>query len=261
MAPAFGFLALSLLAEVVGTVGGFGSSVYFVPIAALYFDFASVLGITALFHLASNASKLGLFRHGIDARLLLWMGVPSVLAAVAGGLASARVDPAWLQWLLAAFLLLPSAWMLLHPRWVLAASTRNAVAGGLASGGMAGLVGTGGAVRGMALAAFDLPKPVFVATSAAIDLGIDLARTAVYWRNGYIHGHDLHWIPLLVAIAVLGTWLGRLLLLRIPQPWFRRIALALVFAVGVVTLWRAAAGAVPDAGDRAGGRPVAGLNG
>ncbi|MDX1550365.1 MAG: hypothetical protein R3278_07445, partial [Lysobacter spongiicola] len=54
------FLALALLAEVAGTVGGFGSSVFFVPIANFFFDFESVLGITALFHLASNASKLGL---------------------------------------------------------------------------------------------------------------------------------------------------------------------------------------------------------
>ena len=245
MASALGFLALSLLAEIVGTVGGFGSSVYFVPIASLYFDFASVLGITALFHLASNASKLGLFRHGIDLRLLLWMGVPSVLAAMLGGLASAWVEPARLQWVLAAFLLLPSAWMLLHPEWALTPSTRNAVAGGLASGGMAGLVGTGGAVRGMTLAAFDLPKQVFVATSAAIDMGIDLARSAVYLRNGYIHRHDLHWIPLLVGVALLGTWLGRLLLRRMPQPWFRRIALGLVFAVGALTLVRAVGATMP----------------
>ena len=65
------FLLLALLAEIAGTVGGFGSSVFFVPIANFYFDFQSVLGITALFHLASNVSKLGLFRGGIDRGLLL----------------------------------------------------------------------------------------------------------------------------------------------------------------------------------------------
>ena len=242
MAAASLFLALSLLAEIAGTVGGFGSSVYFVPIANWFFDFASVLGITALFHLASNLSKLGLFRHGIDARLLLWMGVPSLLFAVLGALASARVAVPALQLLLAGFLLVPSLWMLARPRWVLAASPRNAVLGGVFSGGMAGLVGTGGALRGMTLAAFDLPKHVFVATSAAIDMGIDLARSVVYFRNGYIHGHDLHWIPLLALVALLGTWLGRLLLQRIPQPWFRRIALGLVCAVGVATLVQVLAG-------------------
>ena len=35
----FVFLLLSLLAEIIGTIGGFGSSVFFVLIANFYFDF------------------------------------------------------------------------------------------------------------------------------------------------------------------------------------------------------------------------------
>jgi uncharacterized protein len=233
------FLLLALLAEVAGTVGGFGSSVFFVPVANFYFDFHSVLGITALFHLASNASKLGLFRGGIDRGLLLRLGVPSVVFAVLGGLASAWVLTQWLEATLAVFLLGLSGWMLLRPRWRLAATTRSAVLGGALSGGMAGLVGTGGAVRGMTLAAFDLRKDVFIATSAAIDMGIDLGRTVVYARNGYIHGHDLAWVPLLAVVAIAGTWLGKRILSRMPQAMFRRVALVMVFGIGLVTLYQA----------------------
>ena len=233
------FLLLALLAEIAGTVGGFGSSVFFVPVANVYFDFQSVLGITALFHLASNISKLGLFRGGIDRGLLLRLGVPSVLFAVLGGLATAWFPTRWLEATLAVFLLALSGWMLLRPRWRLAATTRSAVLGGALSGGMAGLVGTGGAVRGMTLAAFDLRKEVFIATSAAIDMAIDLSRAAVYARNGYIHAHDLVWVPLLAVVAIAGTWVGKRILARMPQALFRRIALLLVFAIGLVTLVQA----------------------
>ncbi|WP_240126992.1 sulfite exporter TauE/SafE family protein [Thermomonas alba] len=237
-----GFLLLALLAEVAGTVGGFGSSVFFVPIANFYFDFQSVLGITALFHLASNLSKLGLFRAGIDRGLLLRMGLPAVAFALLGGLASAWIETRGLTVLLALFLIALSGWMLLRPRWKVRASAGNAVLGGVLSGGMAGLVGTGGAVRGAVMAAFDLRKDVFVATSAAIDLAIDLSRAAVYARNGYIHSHDLVWIPLLAVVALAGTWLGRRILARVPQALFRRIALLLVLAIGLVTLGQAAVG-------------------
>ena len=233
------FLLLALLAEVAGTVGGFGSSVFFVPVANFYFDFQSVLGITALFHLASNVSKLGMFRGGIDRSLLLRLGVPSVVFSVLGGLASAWVLTQWLEATLAVFLLGLSGWMLLRPRWRLAATTRSAVLGGALSGGMAGLVGTGGAVRGMTLAAFDLRKDMFIATSAAIDMGIDLGRTVVYARNGYIHGHDLVWVPLLAVVAIAGTWLGKRILSRMPQAMFRRTALLMVFGIGLVTLYQA----------------------
>lgn len=233
------YLLLALLAEIAGTVGGFGSSVFFVPIANFYFDFHSVLGITVLFHLASNASKLGMFRGGVDRGLLLRLGVPAVLFAVLGGLASAWLLAHWLEAILSVFLLGFSGWMLLRPRWRLAPTTGNSVLGGALSGGMAGLVGTGGAVRGMTMAAFDLRKDVFVATSAAIDLAIDLSRAAVYARNGYIHADDMAWIPLLAVVAVTGTWLGRHILRRMPQMLFRRTALLLVFAIGLVTLYQA----------------------
>jgi uncharacterized membrane protein YfcA len=39
------FILLALLAEVIGTVGGFGSSVFFVPVANFFLDFQSVLGL------------------------------------------------------------------------------------------------------------------------------------------------------------------------------------------------------------------------
>ena len=241
--PGFGrsatFLLLALLAEVAGTVGGFGSSVFFVPVANFYFDLQSVLGITVLFHLASNISKLGLFRGGIDKGLLLKLGVPSVLFAALGGLASAWLATRWLEATLAVFLLGLSGWMLLRPHWRIAATTRSAVLGGALSGGMAGLVGTGGAVRGMTLAAFDLRKEAFVATSAAIDLAIDLSRAGVYARNGYIHGHDLAWVPLLAVVAIAGTWLGKRILQRMPQALFRRIALLMVLGIGLLTLYQA----------------------
>ena len=56
------FIILSILAEILGTIGGFGSSVFFVPIANMFFDFQSVLGITALYHLSSNVTKIAFFK-------------------------------------------------------------------------------------------------------------------------------------------------------------------------------------------------------
>lgn len=56
------FLFLVLLAEILGTVGGFGSSVFFVPVANYFFKFQTVLGLTALFHLASNVVKIAFFK-------------------------------------------------------------------------------------------------------------------------------------------------------------------------------------------------------
>ena len=88
------FLLLALVAEIIGTIGGFGSSVFFVPLGNFYFDFYSVLGLTAIFHLSSNLSKIFLFKKGIDKKLLLNIGIPSVIFVVIGGFLSKILNSA-----------------------------------------------------------------------------------------------------------------------------------------------------------------------
>ena len=84
---------LALLAEILGTVGGFGSSVFFVPIANFFFDFQSVLGITALYHLSSNVTKIAFFKKGLDKKIVVALGVPAIVFVSVGAYLSKYVDP------------------------------------------------------------------------------------------------------------------------------------------------------------------------
>jgi len=229
------FILFTILAEVFGTVGGFGSSVYFVPMASYFLDFHTVLGITALYHLSSNLSKIGFFRKGIDRGLLL-LGLPAVVLVALGAWASRYVESIWLGVGLGVFLLAFSLWMLANRDLGLRPNRKNALAGGALSGLAAGLLGTGGAIRGAVMTAFNLQKEQFVATSAVIDLGIDLSRTLVYARNGYIHNHDLYLVPILIVISISGTFAGKKILDRISQDQFRRIVLFLLLAIALLTL-------------------------
>jgi len=75
---------LGLLSEIVGTISGFGSSILFVPIASFFFDFKTVLGVTAVFHVFSNLSKIVLFKKGINRRIAFRLGIPAVLCVIIG---------------------------------------------------------------------------------------------------------------------------------------------------------------------------------
>ena len=230
------FLLLALIAEIVGTIGGFGSSVFFVPIANFYFDFQTVLGLTALFHLSSNLSKIALFKKGIDKRLILVMGVPAIVFVVIGGILSNYFDTLILEISLGVFLIGLSLFFLVKPKIHIKDGNKEAVSGGVISGFLAGFLGTGGAVRGLTMAAFNLEKSVFIATSAFIDFGVDFSRTIVYFLNGYIHKHDLIYIPFLFLIGFIGTYLGKRILHFIPQQKFRKLSLLLIFVIGILTL-------------------------
>lgn len=230
------FILLALLAEILGTVGGFGSSLFFVPIASYFLDFYSVLGITALFHVSSNITKIAFFRKGFDKKLVIYIGVPAVIFVIIGALLSRYIDAKILEISLAIFLLLTSLTLLIFKNIVLKPTTKNSIGGGILSGLIAGLLGTGGAIRGLTLAAFNLKTEVFIATSAIIDLGIDSSRSVVYYLNGYVHKHDLYLIPILFLVSIAGTFIGKKILAKISEKQFKSIVLILIFITGVITL-------------------------
>lgn len=230
------FLLLALLAEIIGTIGGFGSSVFFVPLGNFYFDFYSVLGLTALFHLSSNLSKIFLFKKGLDKFLLLYIGVPSVLFVILGGYLSKIIDSSYLEVILGIFLVALSLLFIIKKNLIIPPQKKQSMIGGALSGFTAGLLGTGGAIRGLTMAAFNLEKSVFIATSAFIDFMIDFSRTFVYYQNGYIHQHDLIYVPFLLVIGLIGTFIGKKILHYIPQQKFKVISLVFILIIGIITL-------------------------
>ena len=233
------FILLALLAEVLGTIGGFGSSVFFVPIASLFLDFQSVLGITAIFHVSSNITKIVFFKHGFDKGLILKVGIPALVFVVIGAYFSKYIDVKKLEIGLAIFLIVTSLAFLLIKNLSLKPTTVNSLLGGTFSGLMAGLIGTGGSIRGITLAAFNLKTEVFIATSAIIDLGVDASRAVVYYMNGFVHYHDFYLLPFLIIASIVGTYIGKLILAKVSQQTFKNMVLVLLLITGIFSISRA----------------------
>ncbi len=234
-----GFFVLLLTAEVLGTISGFGSSMLVMPLAGLFMPFDQALGLTALFHVFSNGAKMLLFRQGVSWRLLLWLGIPAVIAVIAGARLTVFMDERVMGLVLGSLLVVMGVGLLWKSAWRLRPTNSNALAGGVISGFIAGIAGTGGAVRGITLAAFDLEKMVFVSTSAWIDMGVDVSRSVVYASQGFINAHVLTYLPAMAVASITGSWLGKRALERISQSSFRSIVLGLVVLMGVITLWQA----------------------
>ena len=233
------FIFLALLAEILGTIGGFGSSVFFVPIASLFLDFQSVLGITAIFHVSSNITKIVFFKHGFDKGLILKVGIPALVFVVIGAYFSKYIDVKKLEIGLAIFLIVTSLAFLLIKNLSLKPTTANSLLGGTFSGLMAGLIGTGGAIRGITLAAFNLKTEVFIATSAVIDLGVDASRAVVYFMNGFVHYHDFYLLPFLIIASIVGTYVGKQILAKVSQQTFKNMVLVLLLITGFFSISRA----------------------
>jgi hypothetical protein len=227
------FSLLALLSEIIGTVGGFGSSVFFVPVAGLFFDLHTVLALTALLHVFSNISKLWLFRGNINRRLLLLFGIPSVALVWVGAQLTAHISSETATLLLGISIILLSTLLLIMPKLKLKPVAGTAIVTGGTAGFFAGLVGTGGAIRGLGLAAFGLGKEAFIATSAAIDMGVDLLRAVVYLQFDYLPDSGLIWVPVLLVVAWVGSWMGKKLVMRLEETFWRKLLLVLLLLVGI----------------------------
>jgi len=230
------FILLVLLAEIIGTVGGFGSSMLFVPIASFFIEFHYVLGITALFHVLSNLSKIYLFRKGFNKALVMQLGIPAVIAVVIGAWCTRFIDTKWLEIIMGIMLMLLSLFLFIFSNKKLRATLINTIGGGIISGFVAGLLGTGGAIRGLTLSAFALNKDIFIATSAIIDLGVDFSRSLVYFANGYLMPDYLKLIPILLVLSYTGSYLGKKILNFVPEAIFKKIVLILVSFAGIITI-------------------------
>lgn len=230
------FFLLALLSEIIGTIGGFGSSVFFVPLSSFFFSTKVVLGITAVFHVFSNLSKIWLFRDHINRELLLRFGLPSVIGVVVGAMGATWFSSNLNGLVLGIFLLLFSAIFLIRPELVIPPTRMNAIAGGGAAGFFAGLIGTGGALRGAVMTSYNLEKNMFVATSAMVDLGVDVTRSVIYVGNNFVGKDELWLIPGLIVVSWLGSLFGKKILAHMSQDVFRKMVLVLIGIIGLISI-------------------------
>lgn len=232
------FSLLAFISEVLGVLVGFGSSIFFVPIATLFFDFQTTLLITGIFHVFSNIFQLFLFRKDIDWNLVLKIGIPSAIFVLLGAFLTNEVELKYINTMMGFFLIGFGVITLRKNKFQMKSSNSNLIIGGISSGFLTGLIGTGGAIRGAALATFNLPKATFVATSAAVDLAVDVGRTLIYLSKGYLTPQYYVYVPLVLVISILGSLFAKAILNRIPQEQFRKIVTYAILVIGIYTVYK-----------------------
>lgn len=222
----------AFVSEVIGTMAGFGSSTIFLPLALLLVDFKTALVLVAFLHIFGNATRYVLFRNALDRKLFAVFGVPSVIMTAAGAAFAAYAPQDILKTALGAFLVLYASVSLARPELRFTAAKSVAIIGGGASGFVAGLIGTGGALRSAFLTGFGLGKEAYIATAAMIGIVVDLTRLPVYLANGFLAPVYFGYVPLLLPVAIAGSYVGKRLIGKIPQRTFRTIVLGALILAG-----------------------------
>lgn len=227
------FFISALIAEIIGTMAGFGSSTIFLPLALLFVDFKTAIILVAVFHLFGNFSRIIFFREGFDKTIILQFGVPSVLLSLLGAFLIGVLPQQVLKLMLGIFLITTSLSFLITPRLKIPANTGSFVAIGSATGFITALVGTGGALRATLLQGFNIEKARYVATAATIALATDATRIPVYMSQGFLTEQYYPYLPILFGIALAGSLIGRKIVKRIDQEKFRKMVLVAIILVSI----------------------------
>jgi uncharacterized membrane protein YfcA len=214
-------------------MAGFGSSTIFLPLALLFVDFKTAIILVAIFHLFGNLSRIIFFRQGFDKKIILQFGMPSILFSLLGALMIGILPQPVLKLVLGIFLITTSVSFLIKPELKIPANTSTFIAGGSVTGFITALVGTGGALRATLLQGFNIEKIKYIATAATIAFATDATRIPVYISQGFLTEQYFIYIPILLGIAISGSFLGRRIVKRINQELFRKIVLVAIIFVSI----------------------------
>lgn len=228
------FFAIAFAAETLGTIAGFGSATIMTSVASFFMDIKAAITFAAFFHFFGNSWRIWFFRGHVDWPLFWQFGLSGIALSFAGAALAVYLPPLTIMTIFGCFLIIYAWTSLLMPRSHLKANKSTAIIGGVATGFVAGVIGTGGALRSAFLAAFDLEKNRYIATSAMIALVVDATRIPIYLFSGALSrpGHQAL-LPPLILIAFLGAKTGQALVTRLPQQIFKRIVLAGLFLAGL----------------------------
>jgi uncharacterized membrane protein YfcA len=227
------FWSTALFAAFLGSLAGFGISSILLPVALMFFDFPTSLALVSIFHLSGNVGRIVFFHRRINRRMVATIGGASVVFALLGASLVSMVFQPLLRFLLGLVLMGYMVLSTVTPSVQIAASLRNRLVGGSVYGFSAGLIGSGGPIRGALLSAFKLTPQTYISTSGAISFLVDMIRVPTYLLNGFLQPRFYVYVPVLFLVAITGAVLSRQLVARTRSTVFRQLVRIAIGGVGL----------------------------
>ena len=132
---------LVLIASMVGTMTGFGTSTIMVPVLLLFYAVPQTLLFVGIIHWFGNLWKMLFFRSGLRWRLILCFGIPGIVASYFGASLVPDVPKELLRRILGGVMVGYVVFLLVKGSFKLKQSIRSGICGGALSGFLAGIFG------------------------------------------------------------------------------------------------------------------------
>lgn len=239
----------TFLASLMTFYSGFGLGTLLMPVIALFVPLPLAIGLTGAIHLTHNFLKASLLWKAVDMKVALRFGGSALFSAAIGALVLSWLSrfpsiasydffgiKAEISYLGVSIglLLLFFATLEMFPRRE--PRFKNLYLGGALSGFFGGLSGHQGAFRGLFLINTHLDKEAYIATNAVIATVVDIGRLIIYsiTFETLITLKDLPILSIALSSALVGIFIGMILLRKITITFIRRLVMVLLYSFGLL---------------------------
>ena len=230
--------AAALLASTIAAVTGTGGGVILLPVMTLIFGVRDAVPMYGVAQLIGNLSRVALNRRELRLNVVGWFMLGAVPMGVVGAIVFAKTPEAGLVRLLGAFLLVcvivrhARAKQLreFSPKWF-------APIGGVFAF-VSALLGSAGPFLAPFFVAFGLVKGAYIGTEALATVTMHLSKLPTYYATGTLSRTAVIAGLSLGPVMILGSYIGKRIVDRIPAHAFAVIIDAIVVAFGVLFLLR-----------------------
>ncbi len=235
-------LLISILtgfASIIAFISGFGLSTIMTSFLVFVLPVSTIIILVAPIHCAHSLWKVVLYRSYVNWYVTLIFGIPAMAASYLGASLIHYAYHDYFSRGLGLFLMSYALILWLRPSFRLDPSYPLLIIIGIITGFSAGIFGIRGAIRAVALSAYDLKKEVYIATTGMISLFVDTIRMITYWFSGSLELLDMKLrvgLMIFILISFVGAVIGRLIVDHIPQRIFRPIVAGFIFVVGLKLL-------------------------
>ncbi|MFP5235131.1 MAG: sulfite exporter TauE/SafE family protein [Acidobacteriota bacterium] len=228
----------ALAASTLAAVTGFGGAAMLLPVLVLVFGVRAAVPILTVAQLIGNGSRVWFNRRELNWRVVGWFALGGVPMALLGGFLFATAPLPALTRLLGAFLLLVVIWRHLRPRRPKPFPVQAFAGIGGGASFLSALLGSVGPIMAPFFLAFGLVKGAYIGTEALSTVVMHLTKLLAY-REASVLPASAVWSGLALGpLMVLGSYLGKRILDRLPERVFVALIELVLVCAGVGFLVR-----------------------
>lgn len=223
----------ALLASTLAAVAGFGGAAVLLPALVAVFGVRDAIPILTVAQLIGNGSRVCFNRREVALPVVAWFSLGAVPLALLGGVLFATAPLGALKRVIGAFLLLVVVWRHARgaPRW--RPSARAFAWLGALFSFISALTGSIGPLMAPFFLAYGLVKGAYIGTEALATVVMHVVKLGAYSGMAILTGRAVVAGLALGPIMIVGSYVGKRILDRLPEKVFVAIIELVLVGAGL----------------------------